>query len=147
MSDNDDSNRGLLGGAPVSWVVIPLIGVIVFIATLTFLLLRRRRRNRALYGNPSFQNPHRGPGGGSGYYAGGSHIHHHGRGGVGSRWAPWGGTRSQDGLNELGEAPPPYIGKKSGGGTGATQDVELGMPPDYHVAGPAPAVTTESRRH
>lgn len=52
--------------------------------------------------------------------------------------------RSQDGLNELGEAPPPYMGKKGGQQQG---DVELGMPPEYHVVGPAPAVTTESRRH
>lgn len=142
MSSNDD-NDSLLGGTPVTWVVIPLLGVIVFAATLTVLLIRRRRRNRLIYGSSSYNSngTQRWPGAGA-YYGNGTHVHQHSRGG--GRWAPWGAARSQDGLNELGEAPPPYMGKKGAAGQG---DVELGTPPDYHVAGPAPAVTTDSRRH
>ncbi|KAK0387277.1 hypothetical protein NLU13_5590 [Sarocladium strictum] len=137
MSSSDDSSSSVLG-APVSYVIIPLIGVVVFAATISILLLRRRRRSRLIYGTNS-NNPHGAndwPG-----RPGQPHVHQN-RGGT--RWGPWGATRSQDGLNELGEAPPPYMGKKSGQDGG---DIELGMPPEYHVAGPAPAVTTESRRH
>ena len=63
--------------------------------------------------------------------------------------------RSQEGLNELGEAPPPYDGKKGSVGTvqsGSETDVEMRdlesaprPPPDY-IASPAPAVTIDSRR-
>ena len=77
----------------------------------------------------------------------GGHIIVVSRRGGASRWNPWQTTRSQEGLNELGEAPPAYDGKKDRQDT-ELRDLEAGErpPPDY-VAAPEPAVTTESRRN
>ncbi len=67
----------------------------------------------------------------------------------GNRWAPWGGTRGEEGLNELGEAPPPYDGKREGNDTAQEVelrdlDLEMARPPQY-PAEPGPAVTRDSR--
>lgn len=142
MADTDtdtDSNDGggLFGNTPITWVVIPIIVLFIIAAALTLTMIRRRKRQNMLYRTGGWPSRGLAP---HGYYSGGSHVHHHSRSGgaFGGRWAPWGGTRSQDGLNELGEAPPPYQGGKA-----MEEGVRL---PDY-PAGPAPAVTTESRRH
>lgn len=70
------------------------------------------------------------------------------RGGA-SRWNPWQTSRSQEGLNELGEAPPPYEGKKKNGQEDGTElrDLEAGERPPEYPAAPGPAVTTDSRRN
>ncbi|KAH7148554.1 hypothetical protein EDB81DRAFT_792600 [Dactylonectria macrodidyma] len=58
-------------------------------------------------------------------------------------------TRSDEGLNELGQAPPAYDGKKAGLRDPGTElrDLEAGgaSPPEY-VEVPAPAVTREGHR-
>lgn len=71
--------------------------------------------------------------------------------------------RPDEGLNELGEAPPAYMGKRSTGdeagalgdanrglddaGTSIElRDLEAGVPPPDYTAVPPPAVTTDSRR-
>ncbi|KAG9502881.1 hypothetical protein J7337_005716 [Fusarium musae] len=54
--------------------------------------------------------------------------------------------RSEEGLNELGQAPPPYDGKKETQDPLELRDLEAGnMPPEY-PAHPAPAVVTDGRR-
>lgn len=65
----------------------------------------------------------------------------------GARRSPWVGTRSQEGLNELGEAPPPYEGKKEIRDSHEMHDLEAGgiCPPEYPAA-PGPAVTTNNWR-
>lgn len=64
-----------------------------------------------------------------------------------SRWNPWQTSRSQEGLNELGEAPPPYEGKKNRQEGTELRDLEAGERPPEYPAAPGPAVTTDSRRN
>ncbi|KAL7939836.1 hypothetical protein V8C35DRAFT_287836 [Trichoderma chlorosporum] len=67
---------------------------------------------------------------------------------------PWGGFHSQEGLNELGEAPPPYKHQivsteeavAAAGESTELRDMEEGRRPPEYIAEPPPAVLTESRR-
>jgi hypothetical protein len=71
-----------------------------------------------------------------------------------SRRNPWGGFGSHEGLNELGEAPPPYLVRKlSAEGEVVTgerptelRDLEEGRRPPEYITEPPPAVTIDSRR-
>ncbi|KAF4989902.1 hypothetical protein FDECE_14565 [Fusarium decemcellulare] len=131
---NDDSGFSLTD-RPFAWVLIPLI-VILFIGLVaTIIQVRRRRRRRTA------QWPGHGPRvlAPSGRLFGPAGARRTTRG------APWNGTRSEEGLNELGEAPPPYDGKKERQDGAELQDLEAGSPPEYPAV-PGPAVTTESRR-
>ncbi|KAL7790003.1 hypothetical protein V8C37DRAFT_385081 [Trichoderma ceciliae] len=130
---------------PLPYVIIPLIAIFVLSSTGLFFYVRRRQ------GRPNTTN--------SSTWAPGRwvtrdgtliYIPRH------YRRSPWGGFRSQEGLNELGEAPPPYVVKKAqakGQGTDTAageptelRDMEEGRrPPEYHIAEPPPAVTTDSR--
>lgn len=134
-TDTNDGSFSSLGDQPFAWILIPLV-IFFFIGLVaTIYQVRRRRRRRALlcqrWPGANAQRvftPH------------GEVIIVRRRAGA-SRWTPW--QRPQEGLNELGEAPPPYDGKK---GT-EMRDLEAGErpPPDY-PAMPGPAVTAESRR-
>lgn len=67
---------------------------------------------------------------------------------------PWGGFHSQEGLNELGEAPPPYKVKilsaegneVAAGAPTELRDMEEGRRPPEYIVEPPPAVTRDSRR-
>lgn len=70
-----------------------------------------------------------------------------------SRRNPSGGADSHEGLNELGEAPPPYLVRKlTAEGEVASErstelrDLEEGRRPPVYISEPPPAVTTDSRR-
>lgn len=71
-----------------------------------------------------------------------------------SRRNPWGGFDSREGLNELGEAPPPYLVRKlsaegedvAAGTPTELRDMEEGRRPPEYIAEPPPAVTIDSRR-
>ena len=111
---NDPSNEGGLSVQPLTYVIIPLvaIGVLGVLAIVWY-----RRRQRRLHPE-RYQAWDR-----DGVLPPGGHPMHSRR----NRWAPWAGSRSAEGLNELGEAPPPY--QKDG-----EQDIELGTrPPGYNL--------------
>lgn len=71
-----------------------------------------------------------------------------------SRRNPSGGLASHEGLNELGEAPPPYLVRKlsaegeavAAGESTELRDLEEGRRPPEYITEPPPAVTTDSRR-
>ncbi|KAM0485276.1 hypothetical protein ACHAPX_001260 [Trichoderma viride] len=71
-----------------------------------------------------------------------------------SRRNPAGGSDSHEGLNEQGEAPPPYLVRKlsaegeavEGGRSTELRDLEEGRRPPEYISEPPPAVTTDSRR-
>lgn len=139
-STNNDNGNGIsFSDYPFAWIIVPIFVFFFIGLCLTVLRFRRRRRRAATLqqwpGTPSGRVV--GPGG---------RIIVVSRRGGASRWNPW--TRSQEGLNELGEAPPPYEGqKKNGNGEGIEmRDLEAGERPPEYPAAPGPAVTTESRR-
>ncbi|KAM5352525.1 hypothetical protein ACJ41O_005247 [Fusarium nematophilum] len=135
-SANDDDDFGSLSDRPFTWIFIPLIVIIFIGLVVTIIQVRRRRRRRAA------QWP-----GGPRVLAPSGHLFTPGQGlRGGNRRTPWPGTRSQEGLNELGEAPPPYDGKKDRQSPMELQDLEAGRSPPEYPAVPGPAVTTESRR-
>ncbi|KAK5992377.1 hypothetical protein PT974_05781 [Cladobotryum mycophilum] len=126
---------------PFIYVIIPLIALFVIgCLALTFYMKHRRRRTMQSYRWPTRR-----------VYAPDGHViltSRHGRN-------PWITSRSEEGLNELGEAPPPYEGKKRTPGENATaseeegvqlRDVEQGTRPPEYIAEPPPALTTDSRR-
>jgi hypothetical protein len=158
MSDDDDNDNGGVQwdilDRPYSYVIFPLIVVFVVVFVGVILYNRRRRRRLvALHG-------HNWPGGRQNPL---SHIpagrRARMRGGRDNRWAPWGSTRSQEGLNELGEAPPPYDGKRDGevrqeemrdlergeGPGAASGSADNTRPPEY-ISEPGPAIVRPDNR-
>lgn len=138
--DDDGQRRWAMLDRPYAYVIFPLI--IVFIIFFVIIILynrRRRRRHFALHG-------HNWPGGRENPHAHIPAAERRRRPRRDNRWGPWGATRSQEGLNELGEAPPPYDGKRDG--TVREQelrDLERGegtRPPEY-ITEPGPAVVRE----
>ncbi|KAG5755777.1 hypothetical protein H9Q69_011887 [Fusarium xylarioides] len=130
---NDDSTGFSFGAQPFAWVLIPLFVILVLGLTATIIQVRRRRRRRG--------NQWPGQTTGAPVYTGL-------RGGrrTGSRRSPWNGTRSEEGLNELGQAPPPYDGKKEMQDPLELRDLEAGNRPPEYPAEPAPAVVADGRR-
>ncbi|KAK1247353.1 hypothetical protein MKX07_002262 [Trichoderma sp. CBMAI-0711] len=137
---------------PLTYVIIPLLALFVICSTGLFFHVRRRRR-RLIAADSSIW------GRGRWVTRDGTivFVPRH------TRRSPWGGLHSQEGLNELGEAPPPYKFKVfpgEGGGaaeegalpltTTELRDMEEGRrPPEYgaeHVAEPPPAVVADERR-
>lgn len=152
MADDDDDNgqvRWSMLDRPYAYVIFPLL-VVFIIGFVAIILYNRRRRRRlvALHGHNwpgGRQNPH-------------AHIPPGQRRRY--RRGRWGETRSQEGLNELGEAPPAYDGKRegdvreeelrdleSGGGTstGAVNGDNDGRPPEY-ITEPGPAMMRPGNR-
>lgn len=124
---------------PFAYAVFPLICLVIAIFIASILYTRRRRLRIAAIRNGQWPQDHGPP-------RDGTSRTHRARG-SGNRWAPWGGTRTDEGLNELGEAPPPYDGKREG--DGRREEVELGdlemnRPPRY-PAEPGPAVVRDTR--
>ncbi|PTB68669.1 hypothetical protein BBK36DRAFT_1112530 [Trichoderma citrinoviride] len=139
---------------PLTYVIIPLLALFVICSVGLFFHVRRRRR-RLIAADSTIW------GRGRWVTRDGTLVfvpRHY-------RRSPWGGGfPSQEGLNELGEAPPPYKSNKvllpgsegQGQGEGGTpaaaatelRDMEEGRrPPEYvDVAEPAAAVVAESRR-
>ncbi|KAF5231978.1 hypothetical protein FAUST_8966 [Fusarium austroamericanum] len=131
---NDDSNdNGFnFGQEPFAWALIPLFVILVLGLTATVIQIRRRRRRR---GN---QWPGSTP---QGTESSGL------RGGrTSNRGALWNSTRSQEGLNELGQAPPPYDGKKERHDPLELRDLEAGGSPPEYPSEPPPALLTDGRR-
>ncbi|KAL7806605.1 hypothetical protein V8C26DRAFT_424215 [Trichoderma gracile] len=141
---------------PLTYVIIPLLALFVICSAGLFFHVRRRRRRLLLVPADSS------------IWGRGRWVTRDGRlvfvPRGHSRRSPWGGLHSQEGLNELGEAPPPYgfkvafPGEEDRGGaegvppatTGELRDMEEGRrPPEYvaeHVAEPPPAVVADERR-
>ncbi|KAK7431707.1 hypothetical protein QQZ08_001644 [Neonectria magnoliae] len=130
---NDHNSGSSLSNQPFAWVLIPVV-IFIFIGIIaTIVQIRRRRRRRATLQWPGLEAR----------AAGTTRPARTTRRGMGLA-----ATRSDEGLNELGEAPPPYDGNKDVRHSDEMElrDMEAGVrPPDY-PAEPAPAVTTESRR-
>lgn len=91
----------------LTYVIIPLICVLSLSVFVSILYYRRRRRLRVEYRD--WPQRHVAPDG------------HDMTGPRRGRWNVWGGLQSREGLNELGEAPPPYDPKKNTDG-----DLEIG---------------------
>ncbi|KAL6363323.1 hypothetical protein LRP88_02735 [Fusarium phalaenopsidis] len=138
MSSNDNNDDDFsISDRPFAWIIIPLAVIIIIgcIATLIQVRRRRRRRQQQWAG----QGPRvLGPPPGRLFGATGTRGN--------GRRGPWAGTRSQEGLNELGEAPPPYDGKKERQDPVELRDLEAGGSPPEYPAVPGPAVTRDSRR-
>ncbi|KAF5686128.1 hypothetical protein FDENT_5975 [Fusarium denticulatum] len=133
-NDNTDDNTGFsFGTQPFAWILIPLFVILVLGLTATIIQVRRRRRRRG--------NQWPGQTTGAPVYTG-----LHGGRRTGNCRSPWNGTRSEEGLNELGQAPPPYDGKKETQDPLELQDLEAGNRPPEYPAEPAPAVVTDGRR-
>ncbi|KAJ4267769.1 hypothetical protein NW762_003884 [Fusarium torreyae] len=132
-NDTDNDNDGFVfGHQPIAWILIPLIVILVLGLTATIIQVRRRRRLR---GNLWPGNDPRAPASS-------------GRGNrTTNRRAPWAGTRSEEGLNELGQAPPPYDGKKETQNPLELRDLEAGSSPPEYPAEPPPAVVSDGRRN
>ncbi|KAF5654558.1 hypothetical protein FHETE_11291 [Fusarium heterosporum] len=133
---NDDSNDNSgfsFSNQPFTWVLIPLFVIFVLGATATIIQVRRRRRRR---GN---QWPGHGPAQTSTGVRGGNRTSNH--------RSLWNGTRSQEGLNELGQAPPPYDGKKETQDPLELRDLEAGNSPPEYPSEPLPAVISNGRRN
>ncbi|KAM0264453.1 hypothetical protein ACHAQJ_000644 [Trichoderma viride] len=136
---------------PLTYVIIPLLALFILCSAGLFFYIRRRtaRAAAATDSSPWAQ--------GRWVTRDGTLIfipRHY-------RRNPWGGLDSREGLNELGEAPPPYLVKKlagqgddaAAGGSTELRDMEEGRrPPEYingppgYIAEPPPAITTDSRR-
>ncbi|KAL6863927.1 hypothetical protein J3F83DRAFT_716227 [Trichoderma novae-zelandiae] len=132
---------------PLTYVIIPLLALFVICSAGLFFHVRRRRRRRLIAADSSTW------GRGRWVTRDGTllFVPRH------ARRNPWGGFHSQEGLNELGEAPPPYKSKMlipgEGGAAAAAAGAatelrdrgEGGRPPEY-VVEPLPAVVADSRR-
>ena len=92
----------------LTFVIIPLVCVLSLSVFVSIFYYRRRRRLRVEYRD--LPQRHVAPDG---------HVMTGPRRG---RWNVWGGLQSREGLNELGEAPPPYDPKKNTDG-----DLENGL--------------------
>lgn len=131
-STTDDNGMDSISNQPFAWIIIPLvIFFFVGVVATVYQIRRRRRRAQGQWPGQPITTPH------------GIVVITSRRPGA-SRWAPW-TTRSQEGLNELGEAPPPYDGKKERGQELRDLERGEGSPPEYPAV-PGPAVTTETRR-
>lgn len=135
---NDTSDDGFsITDRPFAWIIIPLAVIVIIGCIATFVQMRRHRRRRqqqwAAQGPRILGTP------GRLFVATGTRGN--------GRRAPWAaGTRSEEGLNELGEAPPPYDGKKERQDPVEMRDLEAGGSPPEYPAVPGPAVTRDSRR-
>ncbi|KAL4725303.1 hypothetical protein ACLX1H_007450 [Fusarium chlamydosporum] len=132
--DNNNNDGGFsFGQEPFAWALIPLFVILVLGVTATIIQVRRRRRRR---GN---QWPGSGPqASASTGLRGGTRTS--------GRGALWHGTRSEEGLNELGQAPPPYDGKKETQDPLELRDLEAGNSPPEYPAEPPPALVSDGRR-
>ncbi|KAJ4307599.1 hypothetical protein N0V84_012613 [Fusarium piperis] len=139
MSTNDSNDDDFsLTDRPFAWVIIPLAVIVIIGCIATFFQIRRHRRRRQQQWagqGPRVLGP---PGRRRLFVTTGTRGN--------GRRAPWAGTRSQEGLNELGEAPPPYDGKKERQEPVELRDLEAGGSPPEYPAVPGPAVTRDSRR-
>ncbi|KAG9250465.1 uncharacterized protein F5Z01DRAFT_640216 [Emericellopsis atlantica] len=118
MAGSDVSDSGL-SKRPLVFVIFPLVAVFICAMFVAMLYRRRQRAKLApLHPHWTHANP-------ATPYSARVHPYRNNAarngGGAGRRWGPW-GTRSQEGLNELGEAPPPYDGKRD---MGDSREVEL----------------------
>jgi hypothetical protein len=106
MAVDDESDS--FSRQPIIFVALPIIAIIIAALVTTVMIRRRRRRLSGLpvYGQTPAVIVQIRPLG----------QRQRTRRATRNRGAAWGQTRSQEGLNELGEAPPPYEGRKSGGG-------------------------------
>ncbi|KAH6891368.1 hypothetical protein B0T10DRAFT_485084 [Thelonectria olida] len=132
--DTEDGGDGF-SGRTVAWVLIPLVVIILIGLAATVVQIRRRRLRRQGVTWPGAPGNMQSTGGRI------LVVRRGGRNGTRSETA-----RMEEGLNELGEAPPPYEGKKEGRQEDGTelQYIESNDPsPAY----PSPAVTTQTPRH
>lgn len=139
-----------MSARPLTYIIIPLLALFAVFSMLIFFYIRRRTTRETTI-DPSLW--------GRGRWVrqdgvlvwvrrDGSSLQRH------SRRNPWGGFGSHEGLNELGEAPPPYLVKKlsaegevvAGGRPTELRDLEEGRRPPEYISEPPPAVTTDSRR-
>ncbi|KAG5951874.1 hypothetical protein E4U53_002080 [Claviceps sorghi] len=130
---------------PFVWVLIPLV-VIFFTGTILIFLWNKKRREHYPV-HPAWPEER------GAATAGDGGDDAHGQYGRGLRWPGGSEARSTEGLNELGEAPPPYdamkppaIGDQHGANepsTSGTRPRESGsdLPPGYAVSRSAILVT------
>ncbi|KHN96640.1 uncharacterized protein MAM_05583 [Metarhizium album ARSEF 1941] len=130
---------------PLVWVIIPLIAVFS-VGTFVLFIWNRQRKRSSLNRNELPEDR---------VLVGSSYI----RCRRGMRWSPWSETRSVEGLNELGEAPPPYDSKKppaihdqlaerreeTGQEGSELRDLETGRRPPAYPAPPQPVATRDRR--
>lgn len=119
--DRTTPDEGSASLKPLTFVIIPLVCVLAIALLVALLYYRRRRRMRGQYRDWPQQQQ----------LAPDGHPMHTRRG----RWNVWGGTASREGLNELGEAPPPYNPQKNHD----TEDVEMANRSVAAPAAPEPA--------
>ncbi|OAA33381.1 hypothetical protein AAL_00846 [Moelleriella libera RCEF 2490] len=128
---------------PFIWVLIPLVAVFS-IGTLLMFLWNKCRRHSTTESNAWPQER---------VAVAGPDVRR------GIRWSPWSGMRSTEGLNELGEAPPPYDTKKlpapadrhdtpdnASAPAIPLQEVENGALPPSYPAVPPPTHATNPRQ-
>lgn len=129
----DSSNFSLDSGSdrPLAWALIPVLVILAIGLCAAFWKIRRRRARRRLQQQEWPSDPEQ-------------QIGRHRSG------QPWNSTRPREGLNELGQAPPPYQVKTSTDdedeeGT-ELRDMVAGARPPAYPEEPEPAVTTDTRR-
>lgn len=112
---------------PFAYAIFPLVCLVIAIFIASLLYTRRRRLRMSALRNNQWPQDHGPP-------MMDDSIEPRRSRRVGSRWAPWSGTRTAEGLNELGEAPPPYDGKREGDNRAdevELRDLEMNRPPQY----------------
>lgn len=135
---------------PLTYIIIPLLALFAVFSMLVFFYIRRRGTREPTL-DPSLWNRGRWvrrDGALVWLRRDGTYLPRH------SRRNPWGGFDSREGLNELGEAPPPYLVRKlsaegedvAAGTPTELRDMEEGRRPPEYIAEPPPAVTIDSRR-
>ncbi|KAI9167736.1 hypothetical protein HJFPF1_03870 [Paramyrothecium foliicola] len=104
------------------WAIIPLVFVFLTVMVSIFVYYRRRRLRGQNYELNAARQRHPST----------------------RRQAAGHNTEPDEGLNELGEAPPPYTGK-AGSTYSEPGDLEAGRSPPDYPAMPLPAVTSDRR--
>ena len=92
---------------PFAYAIFPLVYLVIAIFIASGLFVRRRRLRMSALRNNQWPQDH-------GPLMMDGPIEPRRSCRVGSRWAPWSGTRTVKGLGELGDAPPPYDGNREG---------------------------------
>ncbi|KAL6904926.1 hypothetical protein GGI43DRAFT_295836 [Trichoderma evansii] len=147
MAETSDQS---MSARPLTYIIIPLLALFAVFSMLVFFYIRRRGSREPTIDPTLWSRGRwvRRDGNLVWMRRDGTLLPRH------SRRNAWGGFDSHEGLNELGEAPPPYLVRKLSaegevvavGTATELRDLEEGRRPPEYIAEPPPAVTTDSRR-
>ncbi|KAI5467132.1 hypothetical protein BGZ63DRAFT_370426 [Mariannaea sp. PMI_226] len=150
FTDNNDGSSSI-DARTVAWILIPIVIIVIIGLIATMIQIRRRRQRRENGTSETMTETRRRRRHRPNDIIGATPVVPSNRRVVlfrrGQNNADSETRRAEEGLNELGEAPPPYEGKKSDQEDGIElQDRASGEPSPEYVAEPSPAVIPPSPR-